>query len=450
MHGQPWVSPDDWADSVGRNTTASVEAQSRFLIKDCRIDELKLDPWNPRRHSAKQVKQLARSIKTFGFTVPALIDQDRNVIAGHGRIRACRELGWSHIPTITIDNLSQAKRRALMIADNRLAETAEWDERLLADQLKELSLSELDFNIEVTGFDIGEIELKISAPQPRRSLKDPADTDMLPSIISPISKPGDLWILGQHRVLCGSALEDAALGRLMGDDRAAMVFCTPLCPALGGDAAPGDSSSPMRPRAFGSSEFAGFLSRSLRHQATFCESGALLYVCVDRCHVAELLAGAEEAGAALLDLCVWARDRAEQGALYRNQHEFVFVFASGSGPPCPARHHSRPKRSNFWRYPEVKSASCKRALKPVALVADAILDATGKGDIILDGFLGSGTTLIAAEKSGRHCFGIEPDPALVDQTIRRWQKLTGEIARHASTGQAFDDLADEAEVTYAA
>src|ERR1700720_3818334 len=140
-----------------------------------RVEELKPDSRNPRHHNRKQIKQLARSIETFGFTVPALVDRDGNVIAGHGRILACRELGWSEIPTVMIDGLSDAKRRALMIADNRLAENAEWNERLLAEQLKDLSLAELDFSIEVIGFEIGEIDMKIAGLEGEAPAEDPAD-----------------------------------------------------------------------------------------------------------------------------------------------------------------------------------------------------------------------------------------------------------------------------------
>jgi ParB-like chromosome segregation protein Spo0J len=191
------------------------------------IEELTPDPRNPRDHSRKQIKQLTRSIETFGFTVPALIDREGNVIAGHGRILACRELGWSEIPTIVIDDLSEAKRRALMIADNRLAENAAWDERLLAEQLKDLSLAELDFSLEVIGFEIGEIDLKIDGLEGEPAAEDPADADLELVSGPPVSKPGDLWLLGSHRVLCGSVLDIAALQTLMGDERAAMIFTDP-------------------------------------------------------------------------------------------------------------------------------------------------------------------------------------------------------------------------------
>ena len=166
----------------------------RLEIVYRRIDDLKPDPRNPRQHTRKQIKQLARSIETFGFTVPALVDRDDNVIAGHGRILACRELGWSEIPTIPLDGLSDAKRRALMIADNRLAENAEWDQRLLAEQLKDLTLAELDFSIAVIGFEMGEIDLRIASLEGEAVAADPADAEVEPTSGPPVSKPGDLQI----------------------------------------------------------------------------------------------------------------------------------------------------------------------------------------------------------------------------------------------------------------
>jgi DNA modification methylase len=439
----------------------------RLQISYRRIDQLKPDPRNPRRHSRKQTKQLARSIETFGFTVPALIDRDNNVIAGHGRLLACMELGWSEIPTILIDGLSEAKRRALMIADNRLAENAEWNERLLGEQLKELSLAALDFSIEVIGFEIGEINLKIAAIETEAPAEDPADAGCEPQPGPAVSRPGDLWLLGDHKVLCGSVLDAAAFQAMIGEERAAMVSTDPPynvaieghCTGLGQihhrsfAMAAGEMSSPA---------FQVFLARSLRNLAAFCLSGALLYVCMDWRHMAELLAAGREIDAELLNVCIWCKDNAGMGSLYRSQHELIFVFKTGNGPHRNNVQLGRfgRNRSNVWRYPGVNSFSRKTeegnllalhpTVKPVALVSDAILDCTARRNIVLDGFLGSGTTLIAAERTGRRCYGTEIDPAYVDTIIRRWQKLTGDTVVHAATGRTFDDLASEAEVPDAA
>src|SRR5215208_5981845 len=191
------------------------------------IDTLKLDPRNPRQHSRKQIEQMVLSIKTFGFLVPAVVDADGNVVTGHARILACRELGCSEIPTVLFDSLSEAKRRAYMLADNRLSEHSSWNERLLAEQLKDLALTELDFSIEVIGWEMAEIDLKISSLDEQPAAEDPNDEVPELATTPSVSRPGDLWLLGEHRVLCGSSLEVADLEKLVGDERAAMVFTDP-------------------------------------------------------------------------------------------------------------------------------------------------------------------------------------------------------------------------------
>ncbi len=436
---------------------------SCIAIVDHPIDALKPDPANPRLHSKKQIRQIAQSIKTFGFNVPILIDRDGNVVAGHGRLLACRELGWSEVPTLCLDHLTAAQARAFMIADNRLTEIASWDDRLLAEQLKDLSLLSLDFSLEVIGFEMGEIDLRIASLDalPEQA-DDPADAVREVTSGPSVTKPGDLWLLGPHRVLCGNVLDITALRALMGEERAAMVFTDPPYNVPIDGHATGLGAIRHRSFAMAAGEmtrpaFAVFLATSLRHLAAFSAGGGLLYVCIDWRHIGELLAAGREADARLENLCVWVKDNAGMGSLYRSQHEFVFVFKTGRG-----RHRNNVQlgqfgrnRSNVWHYPGVNSFSRKTdegnllalhpTVKPVALVADAMLDCTARGDIVLDGFLGSGTTLIAAERSGRRCYGLELDPAYVDTAIRRWQALTGETARHAMSGRSFDDLADEAE-----
>jgi DNA modification methylase len=430
------------------------------------VADLHLDPANARIHSKKQIRQIARSIETFGFNVPVLVDGDLKVIAGHGRLMACRELGWTEVPTISLAHLTEVQVRAFKLADNRLTEIATWDDRLLAQQLEELSLVALDFDIEVTGFEMGEIDLRIAGLEADSSTADPADAEPEPASGPPISQPGDLWILGHHRVVCGSVLDMAALELLMGSERAAMVFSDPPYNVPIDGHATGLGNIHHRPFAMATGEmspptFAVFLARSLRNQAACCLGGALLYLCMDWRHMAELLAAGREIDAELLNLCVWVKDNAGMGSLYRSQHEFVFVFKTGSGPHRNNVQLGRfgRNRSNIWHYPGVNSFSRKTeegnllalhpTVKPVALVADAILDCTARGDIVLDGFLGSGTTLLAAERTRRRCFGTELDPGYVDTAIRRWQRLTGDAARHGESGRTFDDLNREAELANA-
>ena len=434
-----------------------------MLIVYRAIDQLKPDPHNARRHSKKQIRQIANSIKAFGFNVPILIDRNGNVIAGHGRLLACRELGITKVPTLCLDHLTPAQARVFMIADNRLTEIATWDDRLLAQQLKDLSLLGLDFSLELTGFEIGEIDLRIASledlPKPD---DDPAD--LLPELPAgpPVSKIGDLWLLDRHRLLCGSALDSAVFKALMGAERAAMVFSdppynVPIEGHVSGLGAIHHRPFPMASGEMDGAEFTAFLAGALRNFAAFSLDGSLHYVGMDWRHLEELLAAARGAYGELKNLCVWVKDKAGMGSLYRSQHELVFVFKHGRNG-----HRNNVQlgqfgrnRSNIWHYPGARSFSrCGEegnllalhpTVKPVALVADAILDCSARGDIVLDGFLGSGTTVIAAERTGRRCFGLELDPGYVDTILRRWQALTGGSARHAVSGRSFDDLVREAE-----
>ena len=437
-----------------------------WMVVSRPIDQLKPDPNNPRRHSKKQIRQIAESIKAFGFIVPILIDRDGNVIAGHGRLLAARELGMTEVPTLCLDHLTPAQLHAFRIADNRLSEIATWDDRLLAKELKDLSLLGLDFSLEVTGFDMGEIDLRILSLEDQPEDDDPADR--LPGVAAgqPVSKLGDLWRLDPHRVFCGNALDLAAFAALMGAERGAVVFTdppynVPIDGHASGLGAIHHRPFPMASGEMDGAEFTAFLRDAFANLAAFSVDGALHYVCMDWRHLDELLAAGRGTYGELKNLCVWVKDNGGMGALYRSQHELVFVFKHG-------RHGHRNNvqlgrfgrnRSNVWHYPGANSFGTCGAegnlltlhptVKPVAMIADAILDCSVRGDIVLDGFLGSGTTVIAAERTGRRCYGIELDPGYVDTVIRRWQALTGGSARHAATDRSFDDLAREAEAANA-
>jgi DNA modification methylase len=435
---------------------------SNLKIVYRRIDTLQPDPSNPRRHSKKQIGQIAESIKVFGFIVPILIDRDGKKIAGHGRVLAARALGMTKVPTVCLDHLTPAQARVFMIADNKLTENAAWDDQLLAQQFKDLSLLGLDFSLEVTGFDMAEIDLRISSLEDRPEDDDPADG--VPGVAAgpPVSKLGDLWRLGRHRLLCGSALDTTAFTALMGEERGSVVFTDPPynVPIDGHASGLGTIHHRPFPMASGEmngAEFTAFLRQAFLNLAAFSVDGALHYICMDWRHVDELLAAGRGTYGAPKNLCVWVKDNAGMGSLYRSQHELLFVFKHG-------RHRHRNNvqlgqfgrnRSNVWHYPGANSfARCGAegnlsalhpTVKPVAMIADAILDCSARGDIVLDGFVGSGTTVIAAERTGRRCYGIELDPVYVDTIIRRWQGLTGGTADHAASGRGFDDLAREAE-----
>jgi DNA modification methylase len=400
-----------------------------------------------------------KSIETFGFNVPILVDVERKVIAGHGRLLGAQKLGLSVVPTIQLDHLTEAQSRAFMIADNRLTENSAWDDRLLAEQLKELSELELDFSLETTGFAMGEIDLRIEGlTVPAETEDDPADT--LPSPSPARTRPGDLWQLGPHRLLCGDARDDAAYARLMAGKLAAMVFTDPPYNVPIDGNVCGLGAIRHRPFAMASGEmdeakFTSFLTQACSLLAHHSADGSLHYVCMDWRHLPELLAAGRAAYAELKNLCVWAKNNAGMGSLYRSQHELVLVFKSGNG-----RHRNNVElgrhgrhRTNVWHYPSVSAfarandegtlLAMHPTVKPVRLVADAILDASARGDIILDPFAGSGTTLIAAERTGRRCFLMEIDPKHADTIVHRWEAFTGGKAKRRPYNEAATpDIAD--------
>jgi DNA modification methylase len=426
------------------------------VITNRKISDLKLDPRNPRVHSARQIKQIARSIETFGFNVPVLVDANGNLIAGHGRIQACQLLGWPEVPTICLEHLSEAEARAFMIADNRLTENSNWDEQLLAEQLRDLSLLDLDFNLEVTGFDMGEIDLRIeglnSPPQ-----DDPADDLSKVPAGPPVTQLGDTWELGEHRIHCGNALEPAAYAAPLQGEQAQMVFSDPPYNVRIDRNVSGLGQQRHREFAMASGEmtefeFTRFLVSAISLFARHSSEGSLHYVCMDWRHIAQLLTAAREVYQHLLNICVWVKDNAGMGSFYRSQHEFVCVFRHGRSAHRNNVQLGRfgRNRSNIWHYPgansfsrvgdEGKLLALHPTIKPVALIADAIMDCTARRDIVLDGFLGSGSTVIAAERTGRRCYGIELGPLYVDVIVRRWQAFTRGAALHAASRRTFDEI----------
>lgn len=427
----------------------------RLSILYYKLNELKLDPQNPRTHSKHQVQQIAASIRTFGMNVPILVDAKRRVIAGHGRVFACQVLGIDTVPVIELAELTPEQARAFMIADNRLTENAEWDERLLGESLKFLAEADLDFDIEVTGFEMAEIDLLIEglAPAPDGEL-DPAD-DLSAIAEGPvITQPGDFWKLGSHRILCANALEAESFATLMGKKKASMVFTDPpynvaIAGHAGGLGTIKHRDFAMACGEMDSATFTDFLLCVFGHLAKVSRAGALHYVCMDWRHLPELLAAGGSAYDEFLNLCVWVKGNGGMGSLYRSEHELILVFKHGKGS-----HQNNVQlgqygryRTNVWRYPGANSFARETeegnllelhpTVKPVALVADAILDASKRGEIVLDAFLGSGTTIIAAERTGRICYGLELDPAYVDVAIRRWEAYTGIEAIHSESGQRF-------------
>ena len=431
---------------IRQTTTLSIRYQSIQCLKD--------SPCNARKHTKQQIKQIAESIKTFGFTNPVLVDRTNTVIAGHGRVAAARLLGMLEVPTIRLEDLSPDQVRAYMIADNRLAERAGWDKAILAIELQHLLTIDADFDVTITGFEIPEIDLLLTAPSDK---PDPDDDFEATELSEAVTQPGDLWQLGRHRILCGNSIEQESFSKLLGKKRAGVVFTDPPYNLRIEGNVSGHGSIHHRDFAMASgelteAEYVAFLTTSLRMLTRYSTSGSVHYICMDWRHVGELLAAGRQLYDTLLNVCVWVKNSGGIGSFYRSRHELVFVFRNqghANRNNVQLGKYGR-NRTNVWEYPRVTSLSQQGdegnllamhpTVKPVALVADALLDCSARGDVVLDAFLGSGSTLIAAERTGRSCYGIELDPIYVETAIKRWQRYTGDHAVHAVSGIRFDNI----------
>lgn len=435
------------------------DSSARFLHElEIRYQPLaQLTPYrnNARTHSPKQIQQLAESIKAFGFVNPVLVDVNGGIIAGHGRVAAARLLNLSQVPTIRLDHLTPEQLQAYILADNRLAELAGWDKEILAIEFQHLLDLDLEFDITITGFETPEIDLAIQSLDPAQDQED--EMPVIDAGVPTVSQLGDAWVLGEHRLVCGDALQPATYGQLMHDVQARVIFTDPPYNVPIGGHVCGKGSIQHNEFAMASgelseTEFINFLKTSLSHMAQCSLPGSLHYICMDWRHMGELLAAGKSAYTDLKNVCVWNKDNGGMGSLYRSKHELVFVFKHGQTPHVNNIELGRygRYRTNVWDYPGVNTFREGRlddlklhpTVKPVALVADAICDASHRGELVLDAFGGSGTTLIAAERVGRQARLIEIEPRYVDVSIRRWEAVTGNTATHEQTGLTLDVLAE--------
>lgn len=432
-------------------------SSSEMSIVHQPISTLAPYPHNARTHSKHQVRQIARSIETFGFTNPILIDSENRIIAGHGRVEAAKLLGMNQVPSVRLEGLTPEQIRAYVIADNQLAQKSGWDRKILAIELQHLLTIDAGFDVTITGFEIPEVDLIL------QEAADCADEEGVLEVDETkpaVTRLGDLWSLGKHRVLCSNALQEASYQRLMGRKMAKIVFAdppynVPIAGHASGNGLVQHRTFAMACGEMSQVEFTSFLTTSLRLLARHSSAGSLHYLCMDWRHMRELLAVGDQIYGALLNLCVWAKDNGAMGSFYRSQHELIFVFRNGKGQHMNNVQLGKfgRNRTNVWHYPGMNTfsrnseegnlLSLHPTVKPVALVADALLDASARGDLVLDNFLGAGSTLIAAERVGRICFGIELDPLYVDVAIRRWQKHTGDDAVHLGSGKSFNELSAE-------
>jgi DNA modification methylase len=434
-------------------------------------ESLSPHPNNPRQHPGRQIRQLAANIARFGFLVPVLAEGDNQIIAGHARVEAAKRNRMTAVPVVRANHLDEAGKRAVMVADNRLTETSKWDDQLLGENLKILSDLGLSFEDEALGFDYGEIEQRILSIEDTDGGDEQADQLPEPAEDGPpVSREGDVWLCPgpngidghEHRLVCGDSTEHATYQQLLGDDRASMIFTDApynlaakdigqVCDDQHGNFAMGSGEMSQK-------QFIEFLSTVIGHLCNASFPGSIHYLFMDWRHMQELLTAGLQHYNELKNLCVWVKDRPGMGTFYRSQHELVFVFKYGDSPHqnnFALGQHGR-TRSNVWSFPSARNLNADDGdldgnealgahptIKPVRLIEEAILDCSRRGEIVLDPFLGSGSTLIACEKARRRCAGIELSPKYLDTAIRRWQQWTGCDAIHESTGQTFKHLADQ-------
>jgi DNA modification methylase len=410
-----------------------------------------LIPWekNARTHSRKQIRQIADSITGFGFTNPVLVDDGNTILAGHGRVEAARLLRMETVPCVRLSSMTDDQKRAYVLADNKLALNAGWDEDLLADELKALTEADLSFDVELTGFSIAEIDHLIEGQVPEEPGNPDDDAQAYLQNVPQRCKPGDIWALGDHRLICGNALDPETISTLMNGETASMAFCDPpynvaIDGNVGGlgkikhrefEMASGEMSKP---------EFTRFLQTAFKNMADHSRDGAIQFQCMDWRHMQEMMEAGNAVYSELKNLIIWVKDNGGMGTFYRSRHELVFAWKVGTRPHINTfelGQHGR-YRTNVWQYKGVNTIKAERmeelalhpTVKPVQMIADAIKDVSARGDIVLDVFGGSGSTLIAAHKTGRKAYLCELDPVYCDRILHRWEGWSNEDAEQLACG----------------
>lgn len=423
---------------------------SDFRVEHLPIAELKPNPANARRHPRKQLHQIAGSIREFGFNSLVVIDEEGMILVGHGRLEGARLAGLERVPVLRVGHLTPAQKIAFSLADNKIALNSDWEMDQLRVLWRELMGAEINFDPEVTGFETAEIDLLVDSEANREK---PDRSDLVPLVrSSPVSRLGDLWMLGEHRLLCGDACDAASFSDLMDGEQARLVFTDPpynvrIEGHVSGLGAVKHREFKMASGEMSSAEFAGFLAMVFGNMAQASLDGAIHFICMDWRHLDEVLKAAAGNYAELKNLCVWNKSNGGMGSFYRSKHELVFVYKVGQAAhvnTIELGKHGR-YRTNVWDYAGINSFGSSRdaelqmhpTVKPTALVIDAIKDCSRRGDVVLDPFSGSGTTIMAAQKCRRRARAIELDPLYVDVAIRRWQTYTGQAATMAVTGETF-------------
>lgn len=429
----------------------------KLTIEYVPTDQVKPDPRNPRRRSKSQIIALAKGIDAYDQCLPICVDDDLHIITGEGIWLACQRLKRPTVAIVRLSHLSPAQQRAFQIASNRLAELSSWDDRKLAEALRDLS-AEIDLDIELTGFTCAEVEFRINGLASMTEAEE--DEVSPPEPDRQVTQVGDFWVFPRgHRLFCADATIAASFERLMANKRCAVVLTDPPYGLHIGDYV-GLGSIKHREFVMGSEgmspeELRTFLAQVCAHAGAHIRPGGLAYIFMDWRGISQLLEVGVRQFGELKNLAVWVKDTAGMGSLYRSQHELCAIFKNGKG-----RHQNNIQlgrfgrnRSNTWFYAgmgglgrrseEGDLLAMHPTVKPIQMFADVLLDCSLRGDIVLDPFLGSGTCLLAAERTGRRCHGLELDPLYVDLAIRRFRRVSGDEPTCAATGKTFSRIAAE-------
>jgi DNA modification methylase len=419
------------------------------------IDQLVPYEQNARTHSDEQLAVIGQSIQGFGWMNTVLVDDNNVIIAGHGRVEAAKRIGLTHAPVIRVSGLTPDQLRAYRLADNRIAEIAGWDEAILAIELQHISEIDIGCSIETLGWKPAEVEILLETHVNSKAAADDRADDLPKAAEVAVSRTGDLWLCGDHRVLCGSAVDPEALARLVEGNKAQLVCQDPPW-NIAVKSVVGSGKTKHREFVMGSGEmsdpeFRDFVRQEIRCNAEQAVAGAVLQVFIDWRGIEKVIAAGEAEGLELLNVLVWVKSNGGMsGGPWRSQHELIVVFRKPG-----AKIKNRVELGKYGRYrtnvlqvPGLNSFGKGRmdalqshpTRKPVELIAELIRDVTDIGDIVLDSFLGSGTALIAAERTRRICHGMELDPLYVDTAVRRWEQFTGKNAILEESGRTFAEI----------
>lgn len=444
-------------------TAAHAPALRNDLSPHLRIERLPIECLKPaaRRIRREEVGQLARitsSIRRFGLCAPILISADRKIVHGHLVWQAARQLGIEEVSCLIVDHLSQTEQRMLSIALNRLGETGTWDYEAVRVEFQELTM--LGEDMVVTGFESAEIDMVLLGEELETPEEEAAGIPPLADVA--VSRPGDLWLLGDHRLVQGDARDADCYDRLFCGDEPARFICTDVPYNVSVKKISGNNRHREFAMASGEMdrlEFAAFNHDWMTASAKHLVDGGLLSTAIDWRNIDLVMGVGRDLGLEPINVIVWSKSNAGQGSLWRSAHELYPVFKKGKAPHVnnvALGKHGR-WRSNVWSYPGGSSLGSDSrdglklhpTVKPRAMLEDALLDVTNRGDLVIDCFCGSGSTLAAAETTGRRCRAIEIDGLYCDVIIKRWQELTGENAILEATGETFDGV-NEARAVVAA